>query len=236
MKTLLQKLIPRRMADDSLVRAGNNADGGYLVPGKAAGCHSVVSIGIGGDVSFDLFFAQGGATVYQYDHTVAGVPQHQFHTNFKFHQAGWGCTYGTCRNLWEMLPEDATKPCLLKCDIEGVELPNLANLNPRDLEEYEFLVFELHDLGKLGEQGFRTQFARVVETLTKTHTPVHLHGNNYASVANVGNVLVPWVLEVTLRRGGEGSEPLTTYRNPLDFPNNPNAQDIDMDVLIATWL
>lgn len=233
MKKQLQKLVPRATRDDTLIRAGANADGGYLVPSSAKQCKSVVSIGIGGDVSFDYFFAENGAKVYQYDHTVSGVPTHQNHPNFIFHREGWGVAGG--RSLQDMLPEDALMPALLKCDIEGAELPNLADLDPNELAKYAFLVFELHDLGRLGDPGFLTLFTRVVSVLTHGHYPVHLHGNNYASVASFGKVRVPWVMEITLQREVPlGIRPV--FRDAQDFPNNPHNQDIDMDALIATWL
>jgi len=56
------------------VRAGGSGDGGYVVPDYLDGLDGVVSIGVGGDVSFDLWFAERGVPVFQYDHTVAESP------------------------------------------------------------------------------------------------------------------------------------------------------------------
>jgi len=52
------------------IRVGSLGDGGYVVPDDLKGIESVLSIGIGDEVSFDLDFAKKDIPVYQYDPTI----------------------------------------------------------------------------------------------------------------------------------------------------------------------
>jgi len=108
-----------------LVRVGNVNDGGYILMDSFEGSAGIVySFGISNDVSFDKELAERGYDIYQYDHTIDGLPEE----NEKFHYFKKGIT-GKSDNKDEMLDsleniirtnrhEDKEK-MILKMDVEG---------------------------------------------------------------------------------------------------------------------
>jgi hypothetical protein len=74
-------------------------------------------------------------------------------------------------------------------------------------------------------------FVKTVSALRKihsTHAPVHLHANNYSSLAIIGNVAVPDIIEVTYV---SRSRYKTTLFEPLpgaefDSPNSSLTPEI----------
>jgi glycosyltransferase involved in cell wall biosynthesis len=230
-RALLGLLRPMAMASGGKRRVGNEFDGGYILPDRALGCDGVLSIGVGHDVSFDLAFAERGALVMQFDHTVACSPI--AHPKFHFHRLGWGARteddlLGTTDMLALFHRLQPRRP-LLKFDVEGAEYAALAATTAEQLAGFDVIVCELHDLHQLGD---RDMFARVwaaLAKLTRHHAPVHLHANNYRGVALVAGVAVPDVVELTLlRRDIDDCPNPSDEEIPglLDRPNNPMASDI----------
>jgi hypothetical protein len=233
---LVKLMRPWAMRSTPKVRIGNDYDGGYVLPSTVLTCDAVLSVGVGPDVSFDLALAQRGARVFQFDHTVIGVPEHQKHGNFIFEKKGWGSSSeGDFLTLEDMLSRlNAVKPqrSLFKFDIEGAEYEVLDACRPEHFEGFSVIACEIHDLDKLTEPLFFASVRRSLEKLNAHHVPVHLHANNYQSMILVGGIPIPKVLELSFLRKdldhfpNISSDPIP---GPLDRPNRPGVPDICMN-------
>lgn len=69
------------------IRLGSLADGAYVPPDDLDGITDVLSVGVGGEVSFDLALPERGTLIHQYDPTVDGPPV--LHDRFRFHAEAW---------------------------------------------------------------------------------------------------------------------------------------------------
>ncbi len=235
---ILAMIRPMAMSGPGKVRIGNGHDGGYVLPSTALGCDGVVSIGVGGDVSFDLALAERGATVLQFDNTVERPPAE--HPNFHFQKLGWGATTDAdmvdFKTIASRLDALAPRLALLKFDIEGAEYAALETVTAGDLTRFAVIVCEVHDLHRLIEPDFHDRVRAAFAKLTRDHAPVHLHANNYRPLVLVQGVPVPEVMEISfLRRdldrfAGPSREPIP---GPFDRPNHPNMPDICLSAFSA---
>lgn len=222
------------MAYHSKMRMGNpHRDGGYIVPTHALECDLVVSIGIGEEISFDWDFAERGATIIQFDHTIKHPIEH--HSNFNFINRGWGPrTDGMLLSFDDILshlPAQFSKHALLKFDIEGAEYQALQTTRQEQLALFDTIICELHDLHRLEDSNFFERVSYAIMQLTANHVPVHLHANNCSELRLVRGVALPEVLEITLLRNDcdvfpdFSNEPIP---GPLDKPCCPFRADISI--------
>jgi hypothetical protein len=234
---LMRDIHPRAMRTMKKIRIGGMNDGGYVVPECILKCDTVLSIGIGNDVSFDLELANQGMTVLQFDHTVDGSPT--VHFNFVFEKKGWGnCTEGDLLDFNEIFTRfQARSPQrgALKFDIEGAEFDALAATDVSQLADFEVIVCEIHWLENLVDSVFFDRVRHAIDKLTTYHVPIHLHANNCSNVALVEGLSIPQVLEISfLRRDLDTFDGLSLESIPgyLDQSNNPAAPDIYMSLFI----
>ncbi|HEY0895727.1 MAG TPA: hypothetical protein VGE15_04190, partial [Sphingobacteriaceae bacterium] len=110
------------------------------------------------------------------------------------------------------------KKIVLKIDIDGGEYAIL-----RDEKIYMLLddcvqiIIEFHD----AEQHM-ADFGEVLPRLFRTHTLIHIHGNNYAEPFRFGDKSIPQVLEVTLLHNRYMPERrLSEARYPIDALDRP---------------
>lgn len=231
----LFKLIrPWTMQGTTKLRIGADHDGGYVLPAQVLGCDSVVSVGIGNDVSFDLVLANRGAKILQFDHTVEGVPVE--HPNFMFHKLGWGPrTEGDFIGIDDILAKLEAiggRRTMLKFDIEGGEYPVLDAMSSEQLAKFEVIACEFHNFERLGDRRFYEAARRAFEKMTAHHVPVHLHANNALGVIMVQGVPTPLLLEVAFLRKDLDCFPSLSadpIPGPLDRPNIPGRPDICMN-------
>lgn len=214
----------------SKVRVGSLADGGYVLPDDLQGISDLLSIGIGGEVSFDLHFARAGIPVYQYDPTVECPPVD--HEGFVFHKEAWSPRDVDGEvSLAGMIQRHGlgrTHDAILKFDTEGAEWACFQNLSPDLLKHFRIIACELHGFNSLGNPALLAQVRQALQVLTRYHTVVHLHANNCCGVSLVEGVPVPAVVELTLLRNDRSDfvpsrEPIP---GPLDFPNMPDRPDL----------
>jgi hypothetical protein len=113
-------------------------------------------------------------------------------------------------------------------DIEGAEWEIYIGLADDELRRFKQIVCEFHELDRLADQGFADRARRAFEKLAGTHFVCHVHGNNCANFANVGNVPVPQSLEVTFAsRAHYTPEPTAEiFPTSLDRPNQPERADL----------
>jgi hypothetical protein len=204
------------------VRVGPDKDGGYVILGSADRFDALVSLGIGECVEFDLIFADLGARVVQYDHTIEGPPTS--HHRFEFRRQKVGAGPGEA-SLAEIISRHSLRSCrsvFLKCDIEGSEWGLLADASSDDISCFEQVSIELHDFDHMTNINDRSLIFRVLEKINRTHAVIHVHVNNCGgALADIFGLPVPPVIEVTYVRRDVG--PLVPswekFPTALDRPN-----------------
>ena len=85
---LISHLTPIALQGMKKIRLGNPFDGGYVMIDDFDNIKAAYSLGIADDVSWDLDIAKRGIPIFQYDHTIEGLPIH--HPLFNFNQIGIG--------------------------------------------------------------------------------------------------------------------------------------------------
>ena len=236
-RRVLDLLRPMDVPGVPFVRRGRDGDGGYVQLDEPGKVHAAYSIGIGSDVSWDVAMADCGIEIWQYDHTVARSPQ--THPEFHFKSVGLAATPsgdGTLRTLESLVEENGhagRNDLILKLDIEGGEWDVLANMPTKLLEQFSQIVLEFHRLCRLNEADGIWRILEVLTHLHRTHQPVHVHANNWASMVAIGGTTLPNVIEVTYaRRSDHAFVPChRSFPTALDFPNNPRWADHDLGAL-----
>ncbi len=226
---LLKTLRPQRSRFPK-VRIGSMGDGGYVLPNCLDGISAILSLGVGGEVSFDAHFGDQGIPSYQYDPTVEQPPTS--HPAFEFHRTAWAAQDGpeaiSLRSMIEKHGLNKSNNGLLKFDVEGAEWDCFSAVSPDDLKHFRIIACELHALHRIGNAELMQQTWALLNILMHSHTPVHLHANNCCGIKLVEGVPIPAVIELTLLRNDcSGFSPsYEPIPGPLDFPNMTDRPDL----------
>ena len=115
-------------------------------------------------------------------------------------------------------------------DIEGGEFPWLLNIDEAQLSKFKQIVIEVHGIISGFWGTSYNDKIKCLQKLNNTHYIVHAHANNHSTI--VSNI--PDVLELTYvnKNYFNVEPPLNTLPLPsplLDFPNNSNIQDVDLN-------
>jgi hypothetical protein len=221
--SLLNLIRPWQMASDVKVRLGSEGDGGYVMPSSSKKSNTLLSIGIGNEVSFDDQLAALGARVLQFDHTIEASPS--THPSIQFHKRGWGSDVGpflSLRSMMQMIDWTGAQHPILKFDTEGAEWDCLFDSSTEDLARFEVLTGEFHDFQNLVNRDYFDKAYAVFSKLELTHRVVHMHANNAGGMVMLGGIPFPRLLELTYLRkdaalfSGHSAEPIP---GPLDRPN-----------------
>jgi hypothetical protein len=223
--SVLRLLRPYRLAGAAKRRVGRFFDGGYVMLDQFAGVEAAYSLGVNDDVSWDLDIARLGIPVFQYDHTIARLPEEHplFHWKPK-------CLSGiadeeagveTLERLIQQNEHERATNLLLKCDIEGSEWTLLEHTPNRVLQQFSQIVVEVHNMGLLAHMHHANNIRKALLNLTTAHRVVHVHANNCVGWEIIGGVPVPLILELTLARHDLGRFEVSeeTFPTPLDMPN-----------------
>lgn len=228
-KNGLAMLRPYDVLDLPKTRVGRAFDGGYVMIDAFDGVEAAYSLGINDDVSWDLDMALRGIDIFQYDHTIDGLPVENPH----FHWQKLGIapsSSGEMRSINDLVEANkhsGSSNLILKCDIECHEWDVLRDLPNEILSKFSQIVLELHDVCRLGKQdddGAR----RAIANLTASHNVVHVHGNNFAGFGVVGGICLPNVIELTLLRKdmGEFVPSKLIFPTAMDMPCHSRAADL----------
>jgi hypothetical protein len=211
-------------------RFGGPADGGYVLLDDLDGVTAALSLGVGGDASFDVALAARGLVVHQYDPTVARSPHVadglRFHAKRVVPVAG-----ADGESLASILAATrAEPPLVLKVDIEHDEWAVLDATSAADLGAFAQIVCEFHGFALARRRAWFVRARRVLAALRRQFAVVHVHGNNYEPLLTVGEVRFPRVLEVTFAHRARYRFVASRSRFPtsLDRPNDPRSPDLDL--------
>jgi hypothetical protein len=223
---------------EKLVRIGNQSDGGYVIAelANSKGNDFVINLGVGTEVSADIYLLHAGFSVLAVDGTVGNpLPDEE---NFEFVHRNIGYSNNsekdiTYRSLIENYGHKRNVNLLL-VDIEGFEY-SLFQKESELLTNANQIVIEFHALELLGDPKFRKEITFMLQMIRKSHSPIHIHGNNAGGSLALGGCSFPCILEVTFLKNSY----CTTSRNfgpfpgELDFPNIPTRPDIDLTPLFG---
>ncbi len=220
-----------------MVRKGKDHDGGYVM--LDAGLHDAIaySLGISNDVSWDMDMAALGCHIFQYDHTIPGLPSE--HPNFHFFRQGIAPTdsedgvFASLTSLIHRNGHDGRTDLVLKMDIEDSEWDVLSALPEATLGQFSQIAVEFHLLLQTDQPDRRAKVLRTLSHLNNTHQAVHVHANNYGALGLISGVTLPDTLEITYVRRTDHRFVKTAQRfpTPLDMPNNPAVFDFDLGAL-----
>lgn len=121
----------------------------------------------------------------------------------------------------------------LKIDTEGAEYGYFYDTDIKDLASFVTgMTIEFHNL----EQPiYQTKLGVIMEKLKNDFILTHIHGNNWGGEIQIGNYTIPRVVELSFLNKEYASNievDNTSYPLPnLDFANNPNIPDCNMEFL-----
>ena len=214
-------------------RVGRDHDGGYVMQKPFSVNKIAYSIGISQDVSWDLDMAADGYQVYQYDHTIKGLPEE----NAAFHWKKIGITgeeeTPELKNLTTLLRDNGhadASGMVLKIDVEGYEWNVFAGLTEKTLLQFDQIVAELHNMTAEEDRELKI---RALENLSKTHKAVHIHANNFGAVDYCGDLIMPDTLEVTWVRKDLCSD--TRFMGVLPRPVDRRCDALTPEIILGHW-
>ena len=232
MERLKKALIPYAIPYQK-IRIGRKIDGGYPVFNyKLNEITALYSYGINDDVSFELNYADySSSIIYMYDHTIQCLPQN--HSQFYFKKEA-----GNCENLIKHVTEtgNASKNTLfLKMDIEGHEWEIFKNLPIDSLVCFQQIVVEFHNLEFMQNQYFgfinmtHDDMASVFEKLNTVFYLGHIHGNNCGGIKEIPNTIECSYIRKDLLSSLPSIESIAYPLPDIDYPNNVNLPDYNLD-------
>jgi hypothetical protein len=207
-----------------LIRMGRDGDGGYSIPPLKF--ERLIGIGVGKDISFESDDYFEHSEIHLFDHTVQWPTN--LKKNMKFHKKGIGLSDTadllSFDSICDLSGIKASTSNLLKFDIEGDEIFVFAEA---DFSPFSTIVCELHWIEDAFYSDRFPNFQKLFENLTRNHSLINVHANNWSHLFNFGNIVLPNVVELTLINMKNTKEARkTSTRNNLDFPCRPNYPEI----------
>ena len=222
-------LRPHRVVGKSKRRVGRVGDGGYVCVDDFDGVTGAFSLGIAGEVSWDLEVANLGIPVHQFDHSVNQPPV--ANPNFHFHRSKIGSSLSeeveTIDSIVKKYSSGGTSNNIIKIDIEGDEWDALCATSERTLRSFGQILCEFHSFSNVNRNEWWERAFVALTRLQKYFAVVHVHANNWAHYLNVGGVPFPDVIEVSFasRKRFKFAESDEIFPTILDFPNKPAVDD-----------
>lgn len=220
----------------TLVRAGPDGDGGYLIPDDLEGINYAFSPGVSNESGFEAAMAGHGMRVFMADGSVDAPAESNASFVFEKQFIG-GFTTPACTTLdaWKnaSIGQEAGD-LLLQMDIEGAEFEVLLNVSDELLGQFRIMVIEFHYLHQLWNKPWFLLVKRVFEKLLATHTVVHIHPNNGSGSFRSRGLEIPRVAEFTLLRNDRLKQhrPADGFPHRLDHDNKPRKRTL---VLPPCW-
>ena len=221
----------KQLIDKSLIRIGNNRDGGYLMAEDFVNGGVAYSFGIGTNVTWEKELSRHGYKIYMYDHTIPGV--YDLPMNCQYHRMGLADSHSHGDELVELEQlicrngHDDMSMMVLKIDIEGAEWGFLNIVSGECLEKFDQIIMELHGLCELNALGNKI---RCLEKINETHQLIHIHPNNNGQILYLGGKAYCNLMEVTYVNKNRYMfcDTRETLPHVLDFPCLPFVKEIGL--------
>jgi len=214
------------------IRLGSDKDGGYVIAELDSDYDCYISAGISDEESFSRDFinkySMNEYNSFGFDGTINKYP-YNFTKNISFINKNINNFNDDNNSDLSYLIENYYD-IFLKMDIEGSEYEWLNALNESQLNKFKQIVIEFHGINDDSWNTILSDKIKCFEKLSNTHYPVHIHGNNNGTLTGK----IPDTVEITYIRKNEMicelefNQQLLPIIN-LDFPNNPNKKDYDLN-------
>jgi hypothetical protein len=228
-------LLQPRVTKMPLFRLGAQGDGGYVLA-PAFESKICVNLGVGFEVSADRDLLGRGFKVYAIDGTVQNpFPKENGYT-FIRKNVGYDRSNELNTDLNSIFRQhsDLGQVDLILIDIEGWEYKVLHE--ELDLiAKSKQIVIEFHGLELIGDSQFAERFVDILEKLSETHLPVHIHANNSGGGLPVGGANWPTILEVTFLEKISCTSEINygPFPSDIDYPNVNLRPDMDLNPLFG---
>jgi len=217
---------------DNKKRLGINEDGGYIIAILNGSYDFYISAGVSTEESFTRDFIElynmNKSNCAAFDGTINKYPTEYTDKIFFYKRNISAFKSNKTSNLNYFT--DNYNDIFLKMDIEGSEYEWLNALNESQLNKFKQIVIEFHGINDDSWNTILSDKIKCFEKLSNTHYPVHIHGNNNGTLTGK----IPDTVEITYIRKNEMicelefNQQLLPIIN-LDFPNNPNKKDYDLN-------
>jgi hypothetical protein len=221
-------------SDNRKVRVGSGNDGGYVIADNLD-YDCCISCGIANDINFEKEFSikYPNLDIIAFDGTINKLPEE--HSKIQFVKKNiTSFNSDKTTNLFDFF--EKYDNIFLKMDIETYEFRWLDCLSTEQLNKIKQIVIEFHF--PFTEKFFENLDAPlpiqtktgVLKKLEKTHTLVHLHGNNCCGITMYEGCVVPNVFECTYVRK-DIQKPLQYNTESIPSPlDSPNVNDFDIEL------
>jgi Methyltransferase FkbM domain len=235
-RALIRALRPMQ-TEHPLIRIGEGADGGYLVPDDLNGIAACFSPGVSNLLLFERHLQERhGIRSLLCDASVdRPTVDFEFAFDKKFVGAYNNGTFMTM-DAWHDRYCNWAKDSdlILQMDIEGAEYATLLATSDALLAKFRIIVIECHHLFKMLDYVTFPLIHGTFAKLLQTHICVHAHPNNNQGSITIGDIEIPDVLEMAFLRKDRARyvRPATTFPHPLDRDVDPERRPL---VLPPCW-
>lgn len=218
-----------------LIRLGDDADGGYLIPNDLEGIRACFSPGVSCEASFELDLASRQIKSYLADYSVSSAPFQNDLIDFEKKYLGTEITemFMTLES-WMQRKEPNGSDFILQMDIEGAEFPVIYQTPTEVLSKFRILVIEFHGLDNIYSQGGYDLIYLTFQKILMNFEIVHIHPNNVCRPVVMGSYSIPPVMEFSFLRKDRISSKskIVNFPHQLDVKNFNAREDV---ILPACW-
>ncbi len=223
--------------EHTLIRVGDEFDGGYLVPDDLVGIRACFSPGVSDVANFERDLALRGIPSFMADASVASSPLENELLHFEplwLGSADNAATQTISLDTWVAtrapVSDSNTGDLLLQMDIEDAEWSTLAAASDETLRRFRIMVIEFHDLESLSTRKGLEYMGAIFRRLDHLFCVVHAHPNNTQKVVVINGVAIHPVMEFTLLRRDRITKQKSAgpFPHPLDAPNDPGKPNVSL--------
>jgi len=209
------------------IRLGGNSDGSYIVPKILEDIKFCFSAGYGGDCSFEKNLEDYNIKTFLADYSFDAPTQLKNFEYLKKFIKSYSSHKSININEWieQRVPKNEKK-MILQIDIEGSEYEIIHAISENNLERFDIIIIEFHNLFMINNQIFYKYFIECIYKLKKHFEIFYLQPNNCCGVSNFDDVIFPNILEITfLNKSKAIKKDKFTFKN-LEVKNISNKEKI----------
>ncbi len=194
---IVELLRPYYLGVDN-IRLGGNSDGSYIVPKIIEDLEFCFSAGYGGDCSFEKNLEDFNIKSFLADYSFDEPTELKKCEYTKKYVKSYSSAQSININDWiEKSSPKSQKKMILQLDIEGSEYEIIHAISENNLQKFDIIIIEFHNLFMVNNQIFYKYFLECIKKIKKDFEVFYLQPNNCCGVSNFDTVIFPNILEVT---------------------------------------